>query len=359
MTKVSSIIATLLFSLIATFFLFNYFATEISNFNARTRIFVTTGSTTVRQFTNDGFPISKNPKLEKEFISPFYVVHYGLIYSDSCRTSKMDGYHWLDDPTVDFWPYPPKDISIVKFKAAANWVVENLSSVHTEEIAHLYYNFDWPYAKYPSGKLTAPWWSGLTDGHAITLMLRAWDCFEDQAYIDTAKMLYTSVTTPIVDGGSLTRLDGYTWIEEYVDPNVNQYEMSYVFNGMAYAYFGVKAFEEFTGKAGISDQLYEAITKTIQVFNLGYWSYYDGMGSRANIKYHNVNLALLEDPRLNYTGFDGIISDWKVGRQFPAFFYMLQGPNSIAKLHFFILFLMTALFVFGLVVFVTKKYRNV
>ena len=67
----------------------------------------------------------------------------------------------------------------------------------TSGLTHLLYDFDWPYAAYPDGKLKAPWWSGLTDAYATTLLLRAWDCFGDQRYLDTAKQLYSSAISPV------------------------------------------------------------------------------------------------------------------------------------------------------------------
>lgn len=47
-----------------------------------------------------------------------------------------------------------------------------------------------------------------------------------------------------------------------------------------------------------------------------------------------MNLALLEDPRLYSTELGGIIDRWAVGRRFPGFFFVLEGPASIAKWHF-------------------------
>jgi hypothetical protein len=337
MRRTKAIVISALISSVVATGIFNVWAFEISEFNAAVRTAVTSGGAEQTAFTADGIPVQTNPRISEKFTSPFYVVHFGLIYSEECR-SRVDAtdYHWIPDTTSPYWPQPPQS-SIELFQYSANWVLENISNDRHGN-AHLMYNFDWPYENYPNGMLQAPWSSGLTDAHAITLLLRASDCFGGSAYLEAAGKLYKSVLTPVQDGGSLNDVGGHPWIEEYIDPRVQATSMSHVFNGMAYAYFGIRAYEESRNVNGIANSLKESIVLSIHSYDRGYWSYYDSVGSPANIKYHRINLALLEDPRLQSPEFDPYIRRWSVGRNNPGLFYVVAGPNSIAKWHFLVLF---------------------
>lgn len=340
-------------AVVVTAIVFNVYALEIFKFNAQVRSWVVGNGGERQSFSPDGIPYSTTPRHDERFVSPFYVVHYGLIHSEHCRARAPEGaYHWTEDQTVQDWPQPPKS-SLAMFRSSADWVVRNTRRDDLGN-AHLFYDFDWPYANYPGGRLNAPWWSGLTDGHALTLLLRAEDCFADPRYRETAAALYRSTVAPVDQGGSLLSFNGRPWVEEYVDPRVDPAGMSRVLNGMAYAYFGVKAFEEAENVDGIADDLRQSIIHNIGAFDLGYWSSYDAIGSSANIKYHNVNLALLKDRRLYSPEFDDQIERWSVGSALPGLFYVLQGPPSIAKWHFIVSWALAVLLawvaIFGLVI---------
>ncbi len=345
-------IAILSVSFTLTSILFNAFALQIDQFNAKIRVFLTHGETSLRATNSEGLPVSQNARIG-EFVSPFYVVHYGLIYSKSCPqygTSKA--YHWREDETEAFWPNPPTEITRQRFQAAADWIVSNISAGPSGH-AHLMYNFDWPYKGYPNGRLHAPWWSGLTDGHAITLLLRAQDCLPEQSatYREVADELYESVVTPVELGGSLLTFNGHPWIEEYVDPRAPTSEMSRVLNGMVYAFFGVKAYEATAKPEGTryADALEDSIRSNILAFDLGYWSDYDAIGNAANIKYHGVNFSLLKALNLNDT--EAVTKSWEIGYRFPIIFYSIYGPVGIAKIHFMLTYFLSIVFCFSVIRF--------
>lgn len=339
---------------------FNFFAYEINQFNAKLRVLVRTGELGLRAFDDRGLPVSRNARTGEDFVSPFYVVHYGLIYSDTCSDPAWsDRYHWREDPTVVYWNVPPDTVTKEGFRHAADWVVENLETDDWGN-AHLYYDFDWSYKNLPGGKLTAPWWSGLTEGHALTLLLRASDCFGDPTYELAAKALYQSILTPVSEGGSLVEMNGRPWIEEYVDPRLPESSLSRVFNGMVYAYHGVRAYEMARNGQGMADVLENAIIANTSEFALGNWSYYDAIGSSANIKYHQINLALIEDERLRQTPeLQGLKDRWHTGAQHAGFFYALHGELSVAKIHFLAFFVTSVFIVFLTFNFIagrTKKW---
>lgn len=338
---------------------FNFFAYEINQANAALRLFVKTGTWEIRRFDDQGLPISTSARVG-EFISPFYVVHYGLAYSEGLGAK---GLQWRSDPSMEYWNKPPEEHSqetnINYFKNSADWVIKNIT-FHKGQ-AHLLYDFDWPYSNYPNEGLSAPWWSGLTDGYAIILLLRAYDYFGDLKYYKMAESLYESVLTPVNQGGSTLTLNGCDWIEEYVDPELANKDMSFVLNGMVYATYGIEAFESnFIDSDGNkkSPSLYRCIEKNIRIFDLGGWSYYDGIGNPANIKYHFINYAIFLDmvnlEKISGAELEKAYESWKLGFDNPGIFYTIYGPVSIAYYHFIFTFLV---FLFAPLVLIKVFYK--
>ena len=333
----------IILAFIITQLIFNAFAYKLDDFNAKIRNYLVHRKFEKIVVTDNGIPQILNPRLGL-ITSPFYVIHYGLSYSESCKKSEYsDAYHWLDDKTMKYWPRPEK-ISLNYFKNSLNWVVDNISYDYNG-LAHFLYDFDWPYENYEKKTIKAPWWSGLTDGYAIILLLRGYDCFNDEKYLNLAKSLYESVITPVEKGGSLIFWDGFPWIEEYVDPTGNPYKLPRVLNGMFYAYIGIKSYEEFAKKHNLknynlSNKLGLSILHHIQKFDMGLWSYYDAIGGKANLKYHRINWALITKEKRTELDFSIKMKIfWGLGVYIP-FFYLIFGPISIAYVHMWMTFLL-------------------
>lgn len=337
---------------------FNIFSLEIFDFNAALRTLITKGSFERRSFDDSGIPIYKSPRIGN-YTSAFYVVHYGLEYSEACRDlSNKDGkFHWRHDPTTIFWHSSPFKASLVNFRNSVDWIVAN-TEYDANGNAHLFYKFDWPYKNHFDGMLRAPWWSGLAEGHAITLLMRAADCFGDERYMRLADDFYKSILTRVEQGGSLLSFNDLPWIEEYVDPRAPVDALSRVFNGMAYAYFGIEAFEQGVGIQNMAPALRESIVRNAREFDMGYWSYYDAIGNEANIKYHAINLALLNDPILQESSLQEMLDRWELGRRFVVPFYLLNGPTSVAKYHFFSFYIFAVLLIYLVLITIIKRVRN-
>lgn len=326
--------------------IFNRFAYEIDQFNSKLRNFLFRGEFSLRKF-KDGIPYSISPKLDSFFVSPFYVVHYGLIYSKIYKESYQKfGLHWSFDKTLDLWNEKPPVIKSEFFIKLSDWIVDNVRLLNGRY--HLIYNFDWPYKGYVNNSLKAPWYSGLTDGYAIVLLLRAYDVTKNVKYLDVADKLYLSTITPIFDGGSLNFLDGKMWIEEYVDPKIGDYsKMSYVLNGMIYGTYGIISYEYYRNiKDGYSKNLIESIFFNLDKFYHSGWSFYDLIGNSSNLKYHRIHKALL-DELIEFTKFmypdiyekycnkiEYINSKWTTSYNNLGFFYILYGEKSFTYFHF-------------------------
>lgn len=325
-------------------FIFNKYAYEILNTNASLRTLVFNGKLNTREFDKKGLPISYSPRVGK-FISPFYVVHYGLIYSDYILDDNIkNGYHWKKDPSIEYWDVHPEKLSkneaISNFNSIINWLVMNIN--YESSKAHFIYNFDWPYKNYPNGKLTKGWWSGLTDGYAIILFLRAYDYYKDEKYLHIAKDLYNSILSDVNNGGSLVYLNGYPWIEEYVDPSLEkEEEMAFVLNGMIYSMYGVKAYEDFfKTKNKKFPVLYQSLIHNLNKFDKDGWSYYDLISNEANIKYHAIHVSLVKDLYRNFKNdiFKEFSNKWEPKLKNIGFNYVFYGPISVSWYQFILSF---------------------
>jgi len=335
-------------SFFMSIFTINAIAPQLSYYNIGMRNLLVHGKFQKFSFTKEGIPEQLSPRIGK-YTSPFYVVHFGLLYSEACRSLVDDSkHHWFKDKTLKYWYGNSPKPSLQNFKAALDWLLANADET-TYGATHFLYNFDWPYPGYSDGVLRAPWWSGLTDGYAIILLLRGYDCFNDERYIVLAEKLYNSVLTPISKGGSLAYWDGLPWIEEYVDPHISQQEYSHVFNGMVYAFFGVLAYERARNiSQGASAALLKSIAQHSYNYDMGYWSFYDAVGNPANIKYHCINWALTVDPRISPSIPPEIRRRWGVGVKYPIL-YLIYGPRSVAYYHLVFEIFLLGIFYFILI----------
>ncbi len=340
-------------------FFFNHYAYEISKINANIRVFVKTGEFSVRKFTEEGLPVSYSPKMGR-YQSPFYVVHYAILYSEGLG-DESNGYHWREDPSLKYWDVAPDAKSIeentLSFKNSVDWLVDNVKNDKYGNV-HFFYNFDWKYNGYPNGELKAPWWSGLTDAYAIIPLLRAYDLFGDIKYLNTAEKLYQSSTTTFEKGGSLTALRNKdVWIEEYADSRVvNPSDLAFVFNGMVYSTYGIKSYEEYLGDRHYSDALFKSILNNANKFDVNGWSNYDLLSTPNNIKYHTIHSFLLNDligqaKSINSFGdFDFnqaslLAESWmSSSKNFAGIYYLIYGPKSISYFHFLFTLLFFLLF---------------
>lgn len=322
-----------LLTFILTVYLFNIFAYEIEAFNATVRNFIVTGNTEVRKFDEKGIPLSSNPNIKSDFISPFYVVHYGLIYSELHKLEDKNEFHWKKDSSIEYWNIPPKKSEKEYFKNCVDWLVDNLDT--STGYAHFMYDFDWPYKGYPGGILKKSWWSGLTDAYAIVLMLRAYDVYQDERYLEVSRLLYESSLQKVSQNGSLTYLNDKEWIEEYVDPSSGETKLAYVLNGMIYSTFGIKAFEDkFQIENPHTDKLLKSIETNINLFDKGSnWSNYDLIGNRSNMKYHKIHVALMHEmyDLTKSEVFKNKENQWRNGVKNIGLNWVINSNNSMAK----------------------------
>lgn len=97
----------------------------------------------------------------------------------------------------------------------------------------------------PNGyNLTAPWYSAITQGNAISLLVRMWKVTGNEAYKDAAVAGLGLLATPVVQGGLKSSLNGKVWFEETADPAYP----NHIFNGSVFALLGIHDLFQFTGE---------------------------------------------------------------------------------------------------------------
>ena len=169
----------------------------------------------------------------------------------------------------------------------ANWLVKNVLKCNNHSI--LLYLFPWP--KYA---LPKPWCSGMAQGQAIQVLVKAHRITHDINYLDTAKSLLNAFFVEVKDGG-VTYKDSEDrwWYEEYANENGKS---SRVLNGMIYALFGIYEYYTYTNDMDskfLFEQGIRALKNDLPNYDCASYSYYDILKNPAS-KYHLIHVNQLK-----------------------------------------------------------------
>jgi heparosan-N-sulfate-glucuronate 5-epimerase len=168
----------------------------------------------------------------------------------------------------------------------ANWLVEHAVSKGNYSV--LQYNFPWhPYVSQP------PWQSGLAQGRALDVLVKAHQITGNKTYLDTAKSLLDAFLIEVKDGGlTLKGPDDDWWYEEYADNDTGGIE-SRVLNGMTGSLLDIYNFYEYTQDQTakfLFDKGIIALKKNLPKFEYigGQYSTYDALNNTkpAPFDYH-------------------------------------------------------------------------
>ncbi len=153
----------------------------------------------------------------------------------------------------------------------------------------------WPY-RYPLPKWNAwpPWISGMAQGQAISVLLRAWQMTGDSAYGDLATHAYGSLERSVREGGVRATVGGGRefYEEVAVEP------AAHILNGMFYALWGVLDLARATGAPrarAAFDAGAETIASVLPAYDAGYWSRYSLLypNQVASRFYHELHVRQL------------------------------------------------------------------
>jgi len=156
------------------------------------------------------------------------------------------------------------------------------------------YAYDFPNAPYGAD---AGWISGMAQGEAISLLLRAAEVCPNDGYFEAALTAAQVFRHDVREGGVCWRAGKLLFFEEIaVAP------ATHILNGNIFAYWGLWDLHKKTGDAligGLLANALETICQTLPLYDAGYWSYYDLLVSKnghrkvAVLKYHAIHIAQL------------------------------------------------------------------
>jgi len=154
------------------------------------------------------------------------------------------------------------------------------------------HHFDWEYRS----PLKAPWYSALSQGQGISLLVRAYRETGTAAYLAAAERAFTSFLKSTSEGGvTFTDARGNLWFEEYiVSPP------THILNGFIWAAWGVYDYFLATESRVARDLFAEAV-RTLRAnldrYDLGFWSLYEQSGTLlpmvASPFYHRLHAVQL------------------------------------------------------------------
>jgi glycosyltransferase involved in cell wall biosynthesis len=138
-----------------------------------------------------------------------------------------------------------------------------------------------------------PWLSALTQGNALSLLVRAYRVTDDTRFLNVARRAALAFELDIFDGGvnAPVGTDG-VFFEE-----VATYPAAHILNGYILALFGVLDYASLTGSDSIqtlADRSVTTLHTLLDGYDLGYWSRYDLLHRRpASRFYHALHIVLL------------------------------------------------------------------
>ncbi len=204
--------------------------------------------------------------------NPIAIAQYGL--------GNWNRYRWDGDPARR-----------ATFLRIADWLVDNLDP-NEVGLPVWKHNFDWEYRT----PLSSGWYSCLSQGQGISVLIRAHRETGDEKYLDAAERAFVVFTLPLTQGGvSYWDEEGYMWFEETVcDPP------THILNGFMWSSWGMYDLAVH-GKNERAWELWEEAVRTLRDrmhrFDIGYWSIYDeaglGISNAASGFYHALHVVQL------------------------------------------------------------------
>lgn len=148
-----------------------------------------------------------------------------------------------------------------------------------------------PY-RYKFADLKSPWYSGMTQGTAISYLLRYYDLTHDQTALDLVEKLMKFMLKSVEEGGTIRHeSDSLSWIEEY--PNSKRSKS--VLNGFVNGLIGLKEYCDFfpedTTAKQIHDKSYAMLFETLVDFDKPNWTSYSLGGKQVSKAYMRYQLS--------------------------------------------------------------------
>ena len=178
-----------------------------------------------------------------------------------------------------------------RFLIAADWLAEHLEK-NDHGVPVWNHHFDWEYRT----PLRDPWYSALSQGQGLSVLVRAHQLSGNDRYLETAERAFEAFMRELEEGGVTYRdKAGHIWLEEViVSPP------THILNGFMWAAWGVYDYWLHT-RVGPALNLFSEANRTLidrlHEFDTGWWSLYEQAGKRmkmlASPFYHALHIVQL------------------------------------------------------------------
>lgn len=217
-----------------------------------------------------------------------------------------NGYDWaipMAQAALGYWErHLEGEDTAEEFMRIADWLVDEAEV----GAGGLVWRADMPVAKYG---LTPGWVSAMSQGQAMSVLLRAHRLGGEDRYLETALGALAPMTVATAAGGVQATEQGLVVLEEYPTPTP-----SAVLNGWIFALFGLHELVNVSGEPAARSLFEESCAGLCQLlprYDAGWWSLYSlydhGSPDLAKPFYQRLHPVLLEglalaspDPRLDF-----------------------------------------------------------
>ena len=218
----------------------------------------------------DGIAVTRRP--EGETRNPVSICQWAFRWWERCTR----------------FPAPPAVDANARtyFMNCANWLLEH--GVRRGDALVWEYDFDLDTIK-------APWISGMAQGHAVQVLIRAHSLTSDEKCLRAAEQALEAFFVDIPDGG-VRIVDkgpaGSWWYAEY--PTSERQRR--VLNGMMFTLLGIHEFYLATGNARAKEAFENGVRSVLahlDEYDAGGWTCYDADKKLATPRYHQIHVNLL------------------------------------------------------------------
>lgn len=124
--------------------------------------------------------------------------------------------------------------------------------------------------------LKAPWYSGMTQGVAVSFLLRYFELKKDSSALNLAKKMMKFMLRSEADGGTISySADGKPWIEEYANYSHSKGVLNGFLNGLIGLNEYLVYFPEDTHAKQIHDQCYQELFHALKSYDRPAWTSYN------------------------------------------------------------------------------------
>ena len=176
-------------------------------------------------------------------------------------------------------------------------------------------------------------YSAMSQGEAISVLIRAYQITNDNSFMESSEKAFKFLILPVEEGGCTYYIDRQIYLEEYPE-----HPRSTVLNGYIFALFGVYDFVLVTGGEDVKRFFLDSVTtleKSLHLYDTGFWTYYDQLGTISSPFYHSLHISLLDALYL-ITGresFNSVSGKWSLYQKNPLYKLRAIAAKVIQKLN--------------------------